>query len=159
MPLAPKVKLIRLTRGMFATVDTEDYERVNQWKWRVIWSSNAKSWYAGNKKLGLMSRFILGVTDRNLQVDHKDHNTLNNLKSNLRTATRSQNQHNKRKPSNNTSGYKGVSPSGSISNPWLAKIHLNGVRVSLGNFKTPEEASQAYKKAALALHGEFACTE
>jgi len=58
----------------------------------------------------------------------------------------------------NTSGYKGVYMS-KQSGRFIARITVNYKGVHLGCFKTIEEASQAYKKAALELHGSFARLE
>lgn len=93
------------------------------------------------------------------EVDHIDGNKLNNRIENLRSATTSQNQHNRTKYKNNTSGYKGVSFYGKNKYKcWGANIQVNGKQKHLGYFLTPEEAFAAYCKAALELHGEFANT-
>jgi HNH endonuclease/AP2 domain-containing protein len=88
-------------------------------------------------------------------LDHKDGNRANNKWANLREATNSQNQGNKKKGRNNTSGYKGVcwhKPSRS----WCAMIELNGRQKWLGRHDTPELAHAAYIKAARTHFGEFA---
>lgn len=92
-----------------------------------------------------------------VQVDHKlTKQTLDNRKENLRFATQNQNQHNRKKSSNNTSGFKGVSKNKSRKHPWRASIMINRKCVNLGVFSTAEEAAEAYRKAAHKLHGEFA---
>jgi len=96
MPLAPKVKLVPLTDGQFAIVDAEDYEKVSCIKWIARFDNKTKSYRAYNRKVGHMYRFILDVTDPKILVDHKDHNTLNNMKNNLRPCTISQNNRNRR---------------------------------------------------------------
>lgn len=88
-------------------------------------------------------------------VDHIDRNRSNNKIENLREATPSQNQHNRAKSKNNTSGYKGVSfnkPYGK----WQAAIKVNWKAYNIGYFDTAEAASIAYADAAKRLHGEFA---
>lgn len=89
-----------------------------------------------------------------LQVDHIDGDRLNNAKENLRECTRSENQRNRGMQENNKSGFKGVSFDKS-RNKWQAGIGVNGKRISLGRFDTPELAYSAYCKKASELHGEF----
>src|ERR1700751_41370 len=55
-----------------------------------------------------LHRFLLGVTDPSIWVDHKDHNGLNCLRSNLRKTTASFNSANQRKRADNKLGVKGV---------------------------------------------------
>jgi hypothetical protein len=88
-------------------------------------------------------------------VDHIDGNKTNNSISNLRLALPSQNTYNATLSNKNTSGYKGVSKV-SNSTKYMARIKdLDGKTKYLGLFLTPEEASEAYNKAAKELHGEF----
>ena len=87
------------------------------------------------------------------QVDHIDHDPFNNRWENLRLATNTQNQANKR-------GWgefpKGVAPNG---NGFKAEIYVEGHRLYLGTFSTVDDAHDAYKKACFAIHEEFACVE
>lgn len=82
----------------------------------------------------------------NMEADHRDRNKLNNQRENLRIVTREINSHNKGLNSNNTSGMKGVSFYSRI-NKWVAEIHINGRKISLGCFLTFEEAVSARLKA------------
>lgn len=87
-------------------------------------------------------------------IDHKDRNPRNNNIDNLREATRSQNQAN-RKQQKNKSGFKGVHQHIGRKS-FYALISVNKKSFRLGSFKTAEEASVAYKNAALIHHKEFA---
>lgn len=91
------------------------------------------------------------------QVDHKDKDRTNNRWSNLREATHSQNQMNKRS-SRKTSGLKGTTYS-AHRRKWQAQIRHNKKTFSLGYFATTELAHQAYREAAARMFGEFACME
>ncbi len=84
-------------------------------------------------------------------IDHKDHNSLNDKIDNLREATQSQNSANSKLAINNKSGFKGVSYF-KITNKWRAVIRTK----HLGYFDTPEEAHEAYMKAAKLYFKEFA---
>lgn len=89
------------------------------------------------------------------QIDHRDGNPLNNCIDNLRAASGSQNQANRGRNKNNTSGYKGVYWDRS-SGRWAANIWKNRRKIWLGCHDTAELAHAAYCRAALEHHGEFA---
>ena len=153
------MKEIRLTKNKITIVDDMDYEKLNKYKWHTL--SNGYTFYAVRKpKSGviLMHREIMGLTNGDkLQVDHFDDNGLNNQRSNLRICNNGQNQMNKGKQSNNTSGYKGVNYK-KEKNKWQANIEFKGKLSFLGYFTTKEEAAKAYDKKAIELFGEFAKT-
>jgi hypothetical protein len=91
-------------------------------------------------------------------IDHRDGDASNNRWNNLRRATGSQNNANRRRSRNNTSGYKGACLCRG-SGKWRARIGREGKIIHLGTFGTPEEAHEAYLKAARKLFGEFARAE
>jgi len=90
-----------------------------------------------------------------LSLDHIDCDKANNRISNLREATKNQNGYNQPAQRSNTTGYKGVTKVKG-SDRWVAQIRDNGKPVKLGWFKSPEDAYEAYKIAAVKFHGEFA---
>jgi len=90
-------------------------------------------------------------------LDHINCNRADNRLVNIRQATPSQNGHNRCAPRNNTSGMKGASFSKS-NKAWQAQIGFRGVKTHLGFFETPEDAHQAYCRAAERMHGVFART-
>lgn len=89
------------------------------------------------------------------QVDHINTVRTDNRIENLRKASRSQNMHNTRARSNNTSGFKGVSWC-KRKLKWRMSICVNYRQIFGGYFDTAEAAHEAYKKAADKYHGEFA---
>jgi len=88
-------------------------------------------------------------------VSYIDANPLNTRIENLRAATQSQVNCHKKKLSNNTSAFKGVSFHKQVGK-YKAAIVKKKKSHHLGYFDTPEEAYKAYCKAAKKLHGEFA---
>ena len=91
----------------------------------------------------------------NGQLDHVNMNRSDNRISNLRVASFSENNRNKAIQSNNTSGHKGVCFHKG-TNKFHAKITVNKKTISLGYFKTLEEAASEYQQAVKEHHGEFA---
>ena len=87
------------------------------------------------------------------EMDHANRDRDDNRWSNLRLATRSENMRNTRTYKNNSTGQRGVRPSGS---KWTARIDINKRAVWLGTFPTFEEARDAYLKASAELHGDWA---
>lgn len=151
-------------QGFFAFIDQEFSDKVNQHNWSL--SNHKHLQYAittiiikGKRKTILLHRLIMGVTDPKILVDHKDRIGLNCLGSNLRLATRSQNNMNKK--STGISIYIGVSPyldkrNKILESKWQSSIRINGIKKSLGRFNTQEEAARAYDIAANFYHKEFA---
>jgi hypothetical protein len=94
--------------------------------------------------------FIHGELPK-FDLDHIDRDKRNNKLANLRPATRSENMQNHVKArSDNRIGLRGVSRNG--PNLFQARIKINGRRISLGNFKTPEAAHAAYVEAKKLHH-------
>jgi hypothetical protein len=97
-----------------------------------------------------LSRLIIQCPP-DMLVDHRDGNSLNNLRDNLRIVTTSQNTFNR--ASDAISGMKGVVK---IGNGYRAEIQRDGKRHYLGFYMYPEQAEQAYQDAAGKLFGEYA---
>lgn len=92
------------------------------------------------------------------EIDHIDHNKLNNRIENLRKVKHIGNMHNRSKAKNNKSGITGVLWV-KKSKRWWASIFVNGVNINLGYFHTKDEAASARKNAEVAYkfhknHGE-----
>ena len=88
-------------------------------------------------------------------IDHIDGNPLNNKISNLRCASRKQNQYNMKRNSANTSGYKGVHFH-SGTGKWRAVVSVDNKPKHLGLFQTAIDAAQAYNQWCANNRGEFA---
>ena len=85
-------------------------------------------------------------------IDHINGNPLDNRMVNLREATNYENSQNIYKPqSNNTSGFLGVTYM-QKKKKWRAKIAVEGKRLSLGYYKSPEDAHKAYIEAKRKYH-------
>ena len=89
------------------------------------------------------------------QIDHIDGNRSNNKIENLRPATINENARNSKKPSHNTSGYKGVCWDKS-RNKWFARLNFNYKSHHVGYFDKIEEAKKAVELYRNQLHGSFA---
>lgn len=137
-----------------ALIDLDDVDKVKNIKWHR--SDLQRSTYyciSNNSEWRRIHRLIMGVTDKDIVVDHINHNGLDNRKSNLRTS--GQNTCNCLTSKNNKSGHKGVYWS-KERKKWCAQISINNKTKGLGRYDTIEEAIEAREKAAKEYYGEFA---
>ncbi len=150
------MKEIPLTQGYVALVDDEDYAYLSQFKWNA--KKSPRSIYAKrkiNNRDVTLHRFILGISDPSIKIDHWDGDGLNNQRHNLRVANDQQNQRNRRLNLNSTSGFKGVTWRKDLKK-WNAALEIKTKRLHLGYFDCPLEAACAYDMAAIKHFGEFA---
>lgn len=153
---------VELPRGMVALVDADDLELVQQYRWCVRTHRPRRTSYAvtcirrpgGRWAMLRMHRLLLGLTDSGVHVDHTNRDGLDNRRENLRICSPSENQWNRDKNRNNTSGYKGVSWH-NVGGKWMARLQAHGKNHYLGLFTTAAEAHLAYCLAADELHGKF----
>ncbi len=97
----------------------------------------------------------MGKPKKGFDIDHINGDGLDNRKSNLRICKHGENQYNSKMPKNNTSGYKGVYWD-KRRNKWISQININGKHVYIGQFINAIDAANAYDKAAMQYHKEFA---
>jgi hypothetical protein len=142
--------------GLVAQISDGDAEMVAGYTWHP--KKHDKTFYAvayasgtGGKSV-FMHRLVMS-TPEGVETDHIDRDGLNNQRSNLRLATRSQNGANRGRRINNTTGYIGVHRSG---RKYRARIKIDGMQLHLGYFDDPADAARAYDNAARQAFGEYA---
>ena len=105
---------IYLDEGNWTILDLKDYYHFAGFKWCIGGYKDkyyaVRSQIIGPKdiKIVRLHRLIMNAPD-GLLVDHKNGDSLDNRRANLRLATHSQNQCNKRKKANTSSRFMGVS--------------------------------------------------
>jgi hypothetical protein len=152
---------IPLGEGKFTIVEPGDFYEVNRFNWCA--KENGPRTYAvrlvadlhNRTKILSMHREIMGAP-AGMLVDHRNRDTLDNRRENLRLATHSQNQFNKGKTSRKTtSRFIGVFFE-KYSGRWVARTTVEGKRIWLGRFDNEIDAARVYDEAAKKYHGEFA---
>ncbi len=154
---------IPLNDGQFAICDAEDYELVSQHNWTVLSPNQTYPYVVTNVRDGwkddgyaklrtqYLHRLIMGryyeIDEKN--IDHKNHDTLNNCKSNLRAVSQAVNILNRRSLDlRNRTGYRGVSHAKKEGRYYCA---LNGKpkTIYLGTFDSPEAAAVVWDIAVM----------
>jgi len=161
------VRQIKLTKGQIALVDDDDFYELNKFKWYAHWITSGRGrFYAirnstadqrGMSKKVLMHRQIM-ATGHGLEVDHINHDGLDNRKINLRNVTHSQNLMNRDGLcKNSTSGVRGVRwhKMSYCRGGWTAEITVGGIKHYLGRFGRKQDAAAAYSAASRRYFGEF----
>lgn len=155
----------RKGENLWATIDLEDLERVINfpYTWYAKYNHTNDCFYVYSSpycpetqkcKPLFLHQFIMNAEGKT--VDHRDNDTFNNRKSNLRISTDSDNSKNRKsKNKNNTSGYRNVSWSKS-ENKWLVQLQINKKNTVLGKFDNVHEAGEFAKEMREKYYGEFA---
>ena len=166
MPADQSTIEVPLTRGLVTLIDESDADLVLPFRWHA--TRNGNTFYVHRRGQVIkceravvsLHRWLLGLTDGHVHVDHANRNGLDNRRSNLRVCSHAQNQANRAKQRTHagrptSSIHKGVSWDVDARR-WRAHIQINGVLKHIGRFRTEIEAAIKYDKAATALFGEFA---
>lgn len=155
---------IQLTKGKYTEVDDADYDFLNQWKWWI----GSDGYAVREQSLGtingiykrktvLMHRLLMNPPIGQ-EVDHANRDRLDNRRSNLRLATRSQNMANKTVQKRRYNLPRGVTFNRTprSKQPYTASVMKEGKRYFLGHFYDLESAVEAYRRKKVELFGEFA---
>jgi hypothetical protein len=161
-PNDPTIRYIPLTQGKYAIVDAGVYEYLTHWNWSIkkglgnlLYAVRCINRTGIPQQTISMHRDIMGLEKGDgLTVDHINHNTLDNRRSNLRIATYSQNCANKGVSSSNTSGVKGLSWQSSLRR-WQVQFKKNGKPTWVG-FKSIDDAVEFLCQKSTEIYGEFA---
>lgn len=134
---------IKLNHNKYAIVDKDDYDFINQWKWRFdMQGYSSRTIYLGGGRKnqiqkGIYMHNLINKTPKGFHTDHINRNKLDNRKSNLRTCSQSLNGINRGKPKNNKSGYKNINW---WKNAWVVELKINKIKIYAGRFKLLKDA-------------------
>lgn len=152
-----------MAQPRYAKVDPGDYERLRKYEWFT--TKSTRNFYAIRRAKGTKGKRYTTIymhhelikVDEGLLIDHINQDSMNNLRNNLRAATRAQNIRNRKKfPNSTVSKYKGICRDKNLKK-WLARITFEKKKIHLGCFRDEIEAAKAYDRAAKKYHGDFAC--
>ncbi len=133
-----------------ALIDDQFFDDISKLRWHITKVGNVKyaTTWGKNPRTTYMHRMIMTkrydrILRRTEEVDHIDHNGLNNQLSNLRLTTRSQNQSNQRRHKDSKSDFVGVHYNKRYSKPYRGKLMFDGKNIHLPEgYNTPEEAAR-----------------
>jgi hypothetical protein len=133
----------------YTKVDADVFQREGEHRWRYDYRAVRGYGYAlrseGDDRWIALHRDVMQLPRRGRepQVDHRNHDTLDNRRSNLRLVTVQENAQNQL--AHNPTGIRGVNRRRSRTGAWtyLARAKLNYETIHLGSFRTPEEAAIA----------------
>ena len=134
----------------FCLIDI-DFAHLDKYNWKIANHGYAVAWVEGKKQL--MHRLIMNPP-LHKEVDHINHDILDNRKHNLRIVSRSMNNMNRKIQSNNKLGVKGVIKVGDL---FYVNINKDGKRYSGGSgYPTLQLAAKRYNELAIELFGNYA---
>lgn len=153
---------IELSQEKKAVIDVKDWEKLKKYTWYVTRSGKKGNyrWYASawiKGKTIRLHRLLFNIIG-NKEVDHKNGDTLDNRRENVRVCTRQENCQNRKKLNKLCSSvYKGVTWNKRLKK-WYAQIRApdKDRQHSLGYFNSEVDAAKAYNKEAMCLFGNYA---
>jgi hypothetical protein len=145
---------ITLFGGDEVLVDKKDFDWLSTYKWYLAKRGRNNYCYAIVEGSPVLMHRLLLNPPSDKEIDHINHNGLDNRRENLRITDRAGNSQNHRLRLDNKSGYKGVDYH-RHKNKWRARITVNSKEITLGYFNSPEEAYEKRKEAAKEYHGEY----
>lgn len=136
--------------------DADDIDIVKKCKWRIVRKDGNDYVVTGNQKSrkAYFHEDVLGYIPDGYEGDHKNKDTLDNRKSNLRIATSSQQKINKRLPSNNKSGFKGICKRVKEKD-YMIDFVYEKKRIYFVKFSKLEEAVYVRYNMELAIYPEY----
>lgn len=142
---------IGLTQGQRARVDWQDWKELAEFKWCAGWNKNTKSFYAirpGPQRSTIsMARIIMRLESGDKQqVDHLDHDTLDNRRRNLRIVTNRENAENRQDQSTHGVGVDYIRRRTPLRKPYRVSVLLGLKRHYLGYFATADDAQKARQR-------------
>lgn len=160
MPVGPSIAYVELTKGLHTLIDRDDAEWLGKWNWYASQGGSKTNYYAcrvetveGKQKTLRMHNQILPPVEGS-EVDHVHGATLDNRRSQLRHATRQQQNINQIIRKDNALGFKGVRFN-KRSGLYETYMRIGGKRRYIGSFATAEEAAAAHWGASVVVHGNF----
>lgn len=135
-------------------IDEDDLPKVLKYRWTHLKKTRDGSGdvyfraYVQGKTVYL-HRFLTGASS-SFVVDHANRNTLDNRKSNLRIATKSQNSANSKRFDKT---YRGVIAGKGI---WKACAAKGKISITVSGLESEREAAKWHNTVAQLLHGDFA---
>lgn len=156
---------LRLSNSdLICIIDDNLLEAFSKYKWQInhngyVEGSRHSSFYK-QFKTRRIHRIIYQLINnktipQNIEIDHVDRNPLNNVSSNLREATRSQNARNTRPREGGTCEYKGVRWC-SRARVYIAEITIDNKKIFLGRFECSKQAALRWNEESLKYYGCFA---
>lgn len=139
--------------GEIFIFDKADFNKIKNTSWYRCNRSGDYIKYIGNRHGVCIHRYIIKAPS-GYEIDHINHNPLDNRKQNLRICTHQQNQFNQPPQKNNSSGVTGVSYY-APRNKYRARIKYNQNDLHLGYYETFLEAVQARNEGMRLLFGEY----
>lgn len=148
------MKYIVLSNGLQTKVDEDIHKEFRQYKWHVANGYVARHVSTHPDVREYLHR-VVNNTPNGFVTDHINGDKLDNRRSNLRTATVAENAINYDRKNGTKNPYRGVSLH-SKSGLWRARISYRRTEITIGYFKSPEEARMVYLCVANQFYGEFA---
>jgi len=152
---------IKLTRGKYAIVDVDDFERLNRYKWHCTRCGYAKrAVYKrcdnGRRQVEIYMHKMVCPAPEGMIVDHINRKSHDNRKANLRVATQKQNVWNRKfVRKGGKTRYNGIRWDKNREK-WQVRLTINGRRESFGYYADEVEAARAYDRIAKKYRGEYA---